>query len=403
MKSEAASCVPQHVPRDLVVDFDVYDPPGSRQNFHAAWATLLDDAVPPLVWTTANGGHWMPTKGAILARIWADSENFSNRLSVVPKDVGMQFFGIPQSLDAPLHGNFRMLLTGLLGPKAINRMQDQVRALACELINAIEPQGQCDFSADYANVLPVRIFMTMVDLPLADADYLVEINEHIIRPHGGMSVVEANAKLNEYLREPVNRRLGGDREDLLSRMINGRVDGGRTLTPDEAVNMAKLVLQGGLDTVSNLLSFAMNHLASDPSLQVKLAQQPDLVASAVEEMIRRFPVICTGRLVKRDMIYEGVQLHAGDPLVMPNAVHGLDPRENPEPLKVDLDRRERAHTAFGQGAHRCPGAYLARMEARITITEWLRRIPQFAVDSDRVRYRGGVVAAVEVLPLSWKI
>lgn len=403
MNASAPTPVPAHVPAELVVDFDIYDPPGSREHFHEAWAPLLADDMPPIVWTTANGGHWMPTKGAVVAKIWGDNAHFSNRLSVVPKDVGLQFFGIPQSLDGAKHADFRMLLTGLLGPKAVNRMEADVRAQAVALIDEIAPRGACDFTMDYAGVLPVRIFMTLVDLPLEDADYLVAINEHIIRPHGEMGVVEANEKLNDYLRKPVLERLGAGGTDMLSRMINGTVEGGRHLTEDEAVNMAKLVLQGGIDTVSNLLSFSMHFLAASPATRARIIANPSVIPTAVEEMIRRFPVICTARLVKDDVDYEGVSLRAGDALVMPNAVHALDPRENDDPLAVDLDRAERAHSAFGQGVHRCPGAYLARLEARVTITEWLRRIPDFRIAADKaVRYRGGVVATVETLPLVWE-
>ncbi|MET0547451.1 MAG: cytochrome P450 [Caulobacterales bacterium] len=392
---------PAHVPASLVVDFDVYSPPGSQTDFYSSWLPLLRDEVPPMVWTTANGGHWMPTKGEVVKQMWGDNERFSNRISIVPKEVGEQFFGIPQSLDPPKHQDFRMLLTGVLGPKVINKMEADVRALAVSLIEAVLPRGECEFTRDYAGVLPVRIFMRMVDLPIEDAAYLVEINEHIIRPTGEMSVMEANEKLHDYLRKPVMERLGKDGDDMLSRMINGKVEGGRSLTPDEALNMAKLVLQGGIDTVSNLLSFAMHFLATNPDHRRRLLTEPDIIPAAIEELLRRFPVICTARMVKEDMRYFGADMRKGDAVVMPNPLHGLDERENADAFRPDFDRKERSHSAFGQGIHRCPGAYLARLEARVTIEEWLKRIPEFRLATDDIRFRGGVIATVELLPLVW--
>lgn len=394
---------PAHVPPELVIDFDVYAPPGVRDDFYAGWEGLLAPDVPPIAWSVRNGGHWMPTKGAQLAAIYGDSVRFSNRISLLPKAVGEQFFGIPQSMDPPDHTQFRMLLNKVLGPKIINRMDDEIRALAAETIEALRPRGGCNFTDDYAEKLPVSIFMRLVDLPIDDAPELLEINRHIIRPTGEMSVVEANEKLHAYLRGPVTKRLGGEGGDMLSRMINGRVYD-RALSVDEALNLAKLVMQGGIDTVSNLLSFAMHFLATEPDFRDALVRDPALIPVAVDELIRRFPVVVGARMVCHDMIYEGVDMRAGDVVAIGTPLHSLDPAANAEPARFDLDRTSRAHSTFGQGAHRCPGAYLARLEAQITLEEWLRRIPAFRVAEDaEVTFRGGVIATVESLPLRWDV
>lgn len=393
--------VPPHVPPELCVDFNVYAPPGADRDFHASWLPLQADDVPAILWSVHNGGHWLPTRGALVAAIYADHLRFSNRYSMVPKDVAAQFFGIPQSLDPPDHQPFRMLLASVLGPKAINRVAEDVRARARRMVAEIRPRGECDFVRDYADVLPVQVFMSLVDLPPQDAPHLQALNAHIVRPSAeGMSVLDADRALADYLAVPVAARLGGEGSDMLSRMINGWVNG-RTLSETEALNLTKLVMQGGLDTVSNLLSFALHHLATNPDHRRALVEDPALIPAAIDEMIRRFPVASTGRMVRRNMVYEGVDMRAGDAVMLATPIHGLDHRENEDPMLVDFHRSARAYSTFGQGVHRCPGAYLARLEIETTLREWLSSIPEFELAQERTLFRGGIIATVEALPLRW--
>jgi cytochrome P450 len=395
--------IPAHVPPSLVVDFDVYDPPNVEHDLQLAWKALQDSGVPDLVWSVRNGGHWLPTRGKLVAAMYADSENFSNRLSILPREIGEHHFGIPQSLDPPEHQPFRMLLNGMLGPKPVMQLEGEIRALAVSMIEEIRGKGGCDFTNDYAYVLPVAIFLKLVDLPIEDRKLLQELNNSIIRPQAAtMSVEEATRRLNDYLRGPVEQRLGGDGKDMLSQMINGRVFG-RRLTSDEALNMAKLVLQGGIDTVSNLMSFAMRFLAENPDHRHELTQNLELIPAAVEELVRRFPVTVQARTVNRDITYAGVEMKEGDAVILGSLVHGLDERENEQPLVCDFHRSKREQSTFGQGIHRCPGAALARLEVRITLEEWLARIPDFELAASDIRCRGGLVGGVISLPLRWDV
>ncbi|MET0986369.1 MAG: cytochrome P450 [Steroidobacteraceae bacterium] len=391
---------PSHVPAELVIDFDVYNPPNGEHDFYRPWEELQNSGVPEIVWTSRNGGHWLPTTGQLVFDIWGDHERFSNRISIVPKAVGEQFFGIPQSLDPPLHMPFRMLLNSVLGPKAVKTLEDGIRALAISLIDDFRARGQCDFTREYAEILPVHTFLRLVDLPLEDAPQLLEINNHIIRPSGEMTVMEASNRLRAYLQEVVERRLGRDGQDMLSKMINGQVNG-RSLTVEEGTYLALTVLQGGIDTVSNLLAFAMHFLATHPQHRRELIEHPELVPAAVEELVRRFPVVATAREVKNDMTFHGVEMKKGDVLVMATPFHAVDTRLHDRPLEVDFHRTDRPHVTFGNGMHRCPGAHLARHETRITLQEWLARIPHFELADSDVRFQGGVVAAVLGLPLKW--
>ncbi|RME66882.1 MAG: cytochrome P450, partial [Alphaproteobacteria bacterium] len=134
---------PDHVPDDHVIDFDMYSPPDVEADFHAAWGRLLDEAVPEMVWTPRNGGHWIATRGALIGRLYADYENFSNRVIVVPKWAGETHALLPTTLDPPVHRPFRALLNSSLAPKAIKGLEETIRETAVELIESFRGDGQC--------------------------------------------------------------------------------------------------------------------------------------------------------------------------------------------------------------------------------------------------------------------
>jgi camphor 5-monooxygenase len=403
MNTTLRSVVPDHVPDALVVDFDAYNPPGVDDDLQQAFTQFQSQGHPDLVWCTGNGGHWMPTSGALVAEMWADHKRFSNRLAILPKEFGLDQYGIPQSLDPPDHTEFRRSLNLLLSPRAVKDMEGEVRAKVVAMIDEIRGRGRCEFVNDFALVLPVYIFLNMAGLPSEDRVQLQQLNDHIIRPASAtLSIKEASEQLHNYLRAPVVERIGKGGDDLFSQMINRPVFG-RRMTADEAVLMAKLVLQGGIDTVSNLMSFVMHFLASTPDKRAELVDAPELIPVAVEEFARRFPVVETARLVREDMVYQGVEMRAGDPVLLVSHFHGLDERENKVPLECDFHRQKRLHSTFGQGVHHCPGALLARLEMRVTLEEWLKRIPDFRLAEQKIQCRAGVVGGMNSLHLEWDV
>ena len=162
-------------------------------------------------------------------------------------------------------------------------------------------------------------------------------------------------------------------------------------------------MQGGIDTVSNLMSLAMRFLAEHPEKRRELQLNPASIPAAIEEMVRRFPVTVQVRTVRHDIHYGGVDMKQGDIVVLGTPVAGLDERDNPDSAQCDFHRAAREHTTFGNGPHRCPGAHLARLEMRITLEEWLARIPEFELASSDIRCRGGVVGGLVALPLRWDV
>lgn len=392
---------PDNVPADRIVDFDLYGPPGLQNGFHEAWAALQRGDLPDLVWTPRNEGHWIATRGKVQAEIFAGHERFSARAYVIPKSVGLQHQMLPVFLDPPHNQPYRDLLTRILTPRRVNDTQDTIRACANDLIDALVADGGGDFIARYAEQLPVRIFMELVDLPMEDLPQLKDWTDCTVRIGGPMNYEQAKQAIYDYLQPHIDARIGSDRNDMLSLIVNSTVHD-RLLTRDEMLSLCMQVLLGGLDTVVNFMGFAMLFLAQNREHRQSLVMDPGLIPAAVDELLRRFPVVSLAREVKEDMVYDGVELRRGDMIALPTPLAGTDDHYNSDARKVDFRRRGGQHITFGKGPHFCLGAYLARVEVRITLEEWLRRIPEFWIaPGTKLGFRAGLVGAVEALPLIW--
>lgn len=393
---------PPHVPRERIVDIDIYAPPGVEQGFHQAWAAL-QSANPDVVWTPRNEGHWIALGGAALQEVQGDAERFSSRVIVLPKSVGELHALIPTTIDPPVHRPYRLLLNANLNPAAVRGLTEEIRATAGALIDSFLAAGHCNFTAQYAEVFPVRIFMALVDLPEAEAPRIRHWAECMTRPGQDLTFETARSLFFEYLEPVVEARRAAPGDDMLSRMLTGGLDG-RPLDHDEALSICTQVLIAGLDTVVNFLSFAMRALAEDDTARAALRSNPNSITSAVNELFRRFGLVTIAREVRNDIDFRGVSLKAGEMIAIPTAVHGLDPAINPDPLKIDFARTRARHSAFGSGPHMCPGQELARQEVAMTLTEWLRRIPNFRIapDSD-LSHVPGIVGSIRRLCLEWEI
>lgn len=392
---------PAHVKPDQFVDFDIYAPPGEGKTFYEGWQLLHATGVPDVVWTPRNEGHWIVTRNDLIDEVFADHTRFSSRVILLPKSAGEQHTLIPTTLDPPEHRPYRSVLNSSFSPRAVGGIEAQIREVAAGLVEAVRLDGQCNFTTAYAEILPIKVFMTMFGLPLEDSQKLKAWSDATTRADGSISMADALARIADYLQPFLDARKGKDGDDMLSRIVNGKI-GDRALNDVEALQLALQVLIAGLDTVVNFLGFTFLFLAQNPEHRQRLVDNPSLIPTAIEELVRRFPIVTIGREVVTDMEYHGAQLKKGDMIVTATVLGGLDPTVNPDPMKVDFDRVGARHVSFGTGPHKCPGAHLARTEISISIEEWLKRIPVFelAANAD-VRVTGGIAATVNAVPLVW--
>lgn len=392
---------PAHVPAELVRDFDFYRLPGAETDVLAAWKRLQDES-PDIFWTPRYGGHWVVTRADDIERLQADSDTFSYAGHAIPKNLSPN---LPLELDPPEHGPIRAIINPLFSPGVIRRLEDLVRARTIELVDGFRGAGRCEFIADFGRQLPIIVFLGLVDLPLGGRQMLLDLAE--IRVRGGEPVKREAAKrqLLDYLDAVIRERRENPGSDVLSAIVSARTDG--ELTPIDTVkNLLSVVMFGGLDTVATMMGFIARFLATHPEERRRLAAStPEQIGKSIDELTRRHGMVTSARTVRRDIEYKGVTLMAGEQVLGPNMLHGLDERRWLDPMKVDLDRPDaRANASFGAGPHRCPGANLGKAEIRIFLEEWLKRIPDFDLDPDDPPIMAsGLVSAILRLPLVWDI
>jgi cytochrome P450 len=334
-----------------------------------------------------------------------DYELFSSRSVQYVGDSPQRM--LPEELDPPDHVKYRRLLNTPLAPNAARARTDQIRELCVALTNEIAPKGECDFLTAFAQRFPTAIFMDLMGLPVdKTADFITRASTvlHLTaeedpdfskRATAAMEIIaDIGAAVAAHRAEP--------RDDMISHLLSSTVDD-RALTKDEIYQLGFLLYLAGLDTVANVLTYSFRYLARNPALRHLLRDEPDRIADAVEEFLRFFSIASTVRVVTRDVEFADCPMKAGDRVVLPTASAGRDGDQFPSPDEFRLDRFPNPHLAFGAGPHRCPGAHLARLELKIALEEWHRRIPDYELASETpiVEYVGAV-AGLTALPLRWQ-
>lgn len=398
MSAVVAVSVPAHVPPHLVTDFDYRAPPGHEEDVQLAWRRLHEG--PDIVWSTRYGGHWIATRADDIDVMQTDHHRFSYRHITVPP-IPEQAPLAPLEYDPPQHDSLRAVLSPAFGPKPMQQLEGDLRQLTHALLDGIVPRGECEFVDAFAKRLPIVTFLRLVALPLEDREHLLALTEKSVRPHSEQDRLAAYSGLQQYTQHWIVERQRHPGADLFSRMVNARIDG-RPINEIELAGMMVNVIFGGLDTVAAALSFTTRALAEQPALRVRLREEPAIIPRAIEEFLRRFGIPNTARVIMHDMQYKGVEFRAGEQVLLSKTLHGLDERRYPDPLRIDFDRKAQRHAAFGDGPHRCPGSFLARLELKVFLEEWLQRIPDFRIKAgERPRTESGPVNGVKYLPLQW--
>lgn len=400
MSEAALSPVPDHVPASLVRDFDFLQAEVEGDLYE--WWNALHDG-PEIFFTPRHGGHWVTTRADDIGHVMENHEVFSSQQMTVPKGTH-QFPSPPIMYDPPLHTDFRKLLAPFFTPKSIGDLEAKARDLSVQLIDKVAGRGHCEFVSELSLAMPIGIFLGLVDLPDSDRLELLAYAEKMVRGKTHEEQAEGFMQSYQYLGAVFAQRRENPGNDILSYALQGTVEGGRPLTEMELLGMGALLLAGGLDTVAGMMGFIMLHLARNPAHQQLLADNPDLMPQAIEELMRRHQIANVARLVVRDTVLKGVTMKAGDMVLIPTSMAGLDDRRYPDPMTVDFARADKRSLVFGKGPHQCIGAFLARTELRVFFAEWLKRVPRFSLAPGQVPVAvPGRANAVSYLPLVWEV
>ncbi|HJT77565.1 MAG TPA: cytochrome P450, partial [Gemmataceae bacterium] len=317
-------------------------------------------------------------------RALADHDTFS---SAVPAPRNWFIF-----FDPPRHTKLRNLITRAFTPRSVANLEPRIRELARRLLDRVIERGEMDLAADFAVPLPMKVIAGMIGIPDEDWLRFTRWSDAILRlshgrtggaeaERGAREFTAATAEMSAYLTDMIAQRRARPQDDLLTRLVAAEVDGER-LTHDEILGFFQLLVVGGQETTTNLIDNAVLCFLEHPDQLARLRAAPDLLPSAIEEVLRyRSPLQWMMRTPRHDVELHGQVIPAGR-LVLPMlGSANRDPRHFPDAGRFDITRDPNPHLAFGHGAHSCLGAPLARLEARIALGDFLERVKDFELAS----------------------
>lgn len=299
---------------------------------------------------------------------------------------------IPLQIDPPAHRTYRKILDPLFAPQKMRALTEPVAGLVNDLIDTFVDDDEIDFARQFSTPFPSQVFLTLFGLPLADLPTFLGMKDGVIRPdhvvgqpfghpdtdaHQQATSDSIYAYFDRVLDEREGSGAAGD--DLLSHFMHAEVDGDR-LTREDILDICFLFLIAGLDTVTASLDCFFGHLAQDPPARRRLVDDPEAIPNAVEELLRwETPVMAVARVATQDLEVGGCPISAGQNVMAVIGAANVDDGEIPDAGEVRWDRDVNRHLAFGGGIHRCLGSHLARLELRVALREWHRRIPDYSI------------------------
>jgi cytochrome P450 len=386
---------------DWANDFDHTDPRWTENPF-PIWDELRQ--VSPVVHTKRFLGCYLPTTYAAVRAIANDTEHFSSRRVIVrdERPEVQKNAAPPITSDPPEHKLAKQLLLPPFTPDAIKKLEPRMRAICNELIDEFIADGKCDAATRYAKYIPVRTIAHMLGIPQQDSDQFIRWI-HMALELGikdTSQLKQAISEMNAYFSDHINERKSHPTDDLISTLMNTKDKNGEPLEDSHVLGALQLLLIAGIDTTWSAIGASLWHLAKTPSDRERLLREPELMPSAVEELLRAYSPVTMAREVMKETTISGCPVKPGNMVLLSFPAANRDPAMFSDADKVVLDRKENRHAAFGLGIHRCVGSNLARMEMTVALEEWLKRIPDFRLDpAGKVIWSEGTVRGPRQLPV----
>ncbi|MET0897321.1 MAG: cytochrome P450 [Mycobacterium sp.] len=293
------------------------------------------------------------------------------------------------TFDPPLHTDHRALLARMITPKRLKENEDFMWRLADRQYDSALSGGGCEFIDSFASPFAMLVIADLLGVPESDH---IEFRQALLTETGTIGSSDGDAlhhspleflygKFAGYIED----RRAEPRDDVLTGLASATFPDGSTPEVIDAVRVAANLFAAGQETTVRLLSAAVMLIAEDPELQARLRAERDLIANFIEETLRyESPVRGDFRLSKVPVTVGDVAIPAGSTVMLVNAAANRDPRNFPDPDSFDLHRKNaRTHIAFGRGVHSCPGAPLARAEARVSLERLLDRTSDIRINEDR--------------------
>jgi cytochrome P450 len=387
---------------------------------HPLWQQLRRED--PVHWTEGRvRPFWSITRHDDIVAAFIEPNLFtSSRGVVVPsspevEQITPEMSGAGQMMimtDPPLHGSMRRAFNRLFLPRAVGVYDDPGRKLVAEILDAVLDRGSCDFVVDVAARLPMAFICEIMGIPrrdwndmftwgnmalgFEDAEYQVESGSATETRRQGVT------NLGGYCVQRALERRGGNGEDLLSVLGNAEING-RKLTEGELFHNGFQYVIGGLETTRNAISGGLLGLIQHPAECAKLINNPSLMPTAIEEILRwSSPITHIARFATRDTELAGKTIREGDLVALWLPSGNRDEQTFHDPYRFDIERTPNEHVAFGRGEHFCAGAHLARLELRLMMDSLVHELEQIELAGPVERLSSNLVSGIKHMPVRFK-
>jgi len=385
---------------DWTTDYDILDPEYVGDPF-PIWDDLRGEC--PIAHSDRWGGSWLPTKYADVSAIAHDVAHFSSRdvgVLYIEPDGGIEIPVPPIDSDPPVHTWARRLILPWFSHTRVDSYEQITRDLCNRLIDEILQSDSPDAARDYAQQIPVRVIAMILGVPGELSDTFTGwVRDLLEFAHDTSRSGPSRDAMVAYFLEQMELRRENPGDDLISELLHARVDG--EPVPDmHVLGTVALTLIAGVDTTWSGIGSSLWHLATHDADRQRLVAEPELLPTAIEELLRAYSPVTMARIVAEDTEVAGCPMKAGDRVLLSFPAANRDPEAFDRADEVVIDREINRHVAFGVGIHRCAGSNLARMELRVAVEEWLRRIPEFHLaPGAEVTWAGGQVRGPRSIPV----
>ena len=356
-----------------------------------------------------GAGYWALTRYDDIVAVSKDPGRFSSARGTNIQDLPPPDLAIIQTImlnmDPPQHQKFRKLASQGFTPRMVALLEPRIRIVTNQIIDRIAAKGECDFVTSVAAELPLQVIAELMGIPLEDRHKVFDWTNRLVGfddPEFQTSYEDGKIAAMEmwmYANELAVSRKGKEGNDLVTVLINGVVDG-ETLSEIEFDAFFLLLAVAGNETTRNLISGGMLALVEHPAERARLLHNPELLPSAVEEMLRWVtPLIHFRRTATCDTEIRGQKIRAGEKVVMYYPSANRDEAVFSDPDTFDIERTPNDHLSFGIGEHFCLGASLARMEIRVMFEALLRRLPDIELAGRVRRLRSNFLNGFKEIPV----
>jgi len=314
-------------------------------------------------------------------------------------------------LDAPAHTRLRKLCMSAFTPRRVEAMEGKIHEIAHKLIDDHIADGEMELIADFAEPFPAIVTAGLLGVPLDDhrqlkawsATFAEMLGNFQHNPDRIRDVLKCVADMTGYFRDAVREQERNPHDGLIRSLMDAEVDGQR-LSEDEVIANTIVTMVGGQETTTNLMGNGLLTLIRHPDKLAQLRDNPDIIASAVEELLRfETPSQHTARICREDTMMGGHLIRKGDAVMAVMAAGNRDPERFADPDALDLTRTDNRHLAFGWAAHFCFGAALARMEARTAFPALVGRLQNLSVTADKLEWRtNSGLRGLTALPIAFR-